>query len=69
MLGPLSRKNGFGQMDCRLCLDYWGTTTCVVSSRPARTESAEDPFLVQRDISDSQSLSRRCGAILQGPEK
>jgi hypothetical protein len=25
-------------MACRLCLDYWGTTTCVVSSRPACTE-------------------------------
>jgi hypothetical protein len=43
MLGPLSRKNGIGQMDCRLCLDYLGTTTCVVSSRPACTESAEEP--------------------------
>ena len=31
-------------MACRLCLDYWGTTTCVVSSRPACTESAEDPY-------------------------
>src|SRR5580692_9613756 len=49
MLGPLSRKNGIGQMDCRLCLDYLGTTTCVVSSRPACTESAEEPISVQRD--------------------
>jgi hypothetical protein len=37
-------------MACRLCLDYWGTTTCVVSSRPACTESAEEPISVQRDI-------------------
>jgi hypothetical protein len=36
-------ENGIGQMACRLCLDYWGTTTCVVSSRPACTESAEEP--------------------------
>jgi hypothetical protein len=33
------------QVDPRMpvCLDYWGTTTCVVSSRPAYTESAEEP--------------------------
>jgi hypothetical protein len=36
-------------MACRLCLDYLATTTCVVSSRPACTESAEEPILVQRD--------------------
>jgi hypothetical protein len=30
-------------MACRQCLDYWGTTTCVVSSRAACTESAEEP--------------------------
>jgi hypothetical protein len=33
-------------MACRLCLDYWGTTTCVVSSRPACTESVEEPLKV-----------------------
>jgi hypothetical protein len=36
-------------MACKLCLDYWGTTTCVLSSRPTCTESAEEPNLVQRD--------------------
>ena len=33
-------------MACSLCLDSWGTTTCLVSSRPACTESAEDPKYV-----------------------
>jgi hypothetical protein len=36
-------------MVCRLCLNYRGTTTCVVSSRAACTESAEEPITVQRD--------------------
>jgi hypothetical protein len=44
ILELLSRKNGIGQMACRLCLDYWGTTTCFVSSRQACTESAEEPI-------------------------
>jgi hypothetical protein len=43
------RDRPIGQMACRLCLDYWGTRTCVVSSRPACIESAEDPIKAQRD--------------------
>ncbi len=57
-------------MACRLCLDYWGTTTCVVSSRPACTGSAEEPILVQRDSRrggfDRAFAFGRAGAVLRG---
>jgi hypothetical protein len=45
-------------MACRLCLDYWGTTTCTVSSRPACTESAEEPINASIVIAIDVRLSK-----------
>jgi hypothetical protein len=44
-------------MACRLCLDSWGTTTCVVSSRPACTESAEEPAAYARPIQQLANMA------------
>jgi hypothetical protein len=46
-----------------------------VTQVPSRTLAENSPFsdgtpkMTTQFLSESQSLSRRCGAILQGPEK
>jgi hypothetical protein len=52
-------------MACRLSLDYWGTTTCVVSSRPACTESAEEPLNCRPSFDPGSPKRTGCKGIVK----
>jgi hypothetical protein len=66
ILKLLSRKNGIGQMACRLCLDYWGTTTCVVLGPTSlHRKCGRTDLSAARQEGSSTRESKRCDHLIR----